>query len=55
LKKYDSLILAGYKIVYNPEELFKESGITPEIAKLLETTLKKYCIRKKTLKLMLRS
>ncbi|MBK8553616.1 MAG: DUF1186 domain-containing protein [Ignavibacteria bacterium] len=47
LKKYDSLILTGYKIVFDPAELYKENGITPEIVKLLETALKKVLQKKK--------
>ncbi|MBK8984237.1 MAG: hypothetical protein IPM38_18435 [Ignavibacteria bacterium] len=47
LKKYDSLILTGYKIVFDPAELYKKNGITPEIASLLKTTLKKVLDKKK--------
>ena len=50
LKKYDSLILTGYKIVFSPDELDKISGITPEIRKLLEVTLKKVLNNKKNVK-----
>lgn len=50
LKKYDSLILTGYKIVSSPVELDKESGITPEIRKILEITLKKVLNKKKNVK-----
>lgn len=45
--EYDSLILTKYKIVYNPDELDKENGITPEIRKLLEVTLKNVLKKKK--------
>ncbi|MBK8983441.1 MAG: hypothetical protein IPM38_14265 [Ignavibacteria bacterium] len=45
--KYDSLILTKYKIVYNPDELDEENGITPEIRKLLEVTLKNVLQKKK--------
>ncbi len=48
LKKYDSLLVTGYKIVFNPAELDKENGITPEIRKLLDTTLKKVLQKKKS-------
>ena len=37
----------GYKIVFDPAELYKENGITPEIVKLLETALKKVLQKKK--------
>ena len=45
--KYDSLFLSGYKIVFDPSELYKENGITPEIRKLLETVLKQVLLKKK--------
>ena len=47
LKKYDSLILSGYKIVFDPSELYKENGITPEIRKLLETVFNQVMLKKK--------
>lgn len=47
LKKYDSLIFTEYKIVFDPAELYKENGFTPEIIKILETTLKKVLKKKK--------
>ena len=46
LKKYDSLILSGYKIVFDPSELYKENGITPEIRKLLETVFNQVMLKK---------
>lgn len=49
IKKYDSLFLTGYKIVFNPEELDGEFGITTDIRKLLNTTLKKALHKKKML------
>ena len=50
LKKYGSLILTGYKIVFSPDELDKESGITPELRKLLEITIKKVLNKKRNVK-----
>ncbi len=50
LKKYDSLILTGYKIVFSPDELDKESGITPELRKLLEITIKKVLNKNRNVK-----
>lgn len=41
IRKFDSFILSGYKITYNPAELDAEYGITPEIRIHLDKVLKK--------------
>ncbi|MEO8209662.1 MAG: DUF1186 domain-containing protein [bacterium] len=46
-QKYNSLILSKYKIVFNPAELDKENGISTEVRKLLDNTLKKVMNKKK--------
>lgn len=45
--KYDSLILTKYKIVFNPAELDAVNGISPEVRKLIDSTLKKVMNKKK--------
>lgn len=40
-RKFDNLLLTGYKITYNPAELDAENGITPEIRNQLDKTRKK--------------
>ena len=47
LKKYGSLVYSEYKIVFDNEEINKKNGITPEIKKLLEKTIKKVLNKKK--------
>ncbi len=40
-KKFDKVILTGYRVTFNPAELDAENGITPEIRKHLDRTLKR--------------
>jgi len=47
LKKHGSLIFSEYKIVFDNEELNKKNDVTPEIKKLLESTIKKVFKNKK--------
>lgn len=44
IRKFDSFILSGYKITYNPAELDAEYGITPEIRIHLDKVLKKLSV-----------
>ena len=49
LKKHGSLIFSEYKIVFDNEKLNKKNDVTPEIKKLLESTIKKVFKNKKKL------